>query len=84
MVIVRVRVVQVPDDGPDRDDDGTIRTRNEKDYGISPNRRIVFVSAGPDQRFGLPAEFYPLDMQAMREARLDNIYSIPVTFHTAY
>ncbi len=74
----------VPDDGPDRDDDGTIRTRNEKDYGISPNRRIVFVSAGPDQRFGLPAEFYPLDMQAMREARLDNIYSIPVTFHTAY
>lgn len=69
-------------DGLERDPDGTIRTLNEQRYGTAPNRRIVFVSAGPDQRFGLPAEFYPPDMQAMREARLDNIYSIPANFDT--
>ena len=69
-----------PDDGPDRDDDGTIRTRNEKDYGISPNRRIVFVSAGPDQRFGLPMEFSAPDAEQIRAARLDNVYSVPVKF----
>ena len=66
----------------ERDPDGTIRTYNEEQYGIAPNRRIVFVSAGPDQRFGLPSEFSPLDMQARHDARLDNIYSIPVTFES--
>ncbi len=63
-----------------RDQDGTIRTFNEERYGIAPNRSIVFVSAGPDQRFGLPAEFPPLALEAMQDARLDNIYSIPVSF----
>jgi len=66
-----------------RDQDGTIRTLNEQQYGIAPNRRVVFVSAGPDQRFGLPMEFSPLDMQAMLEARLDNLYSIPVRFDSS-
>lgn len=63
-----------------RDQDGTIRTLNEQRYGIAPNRRIVFVSAGPDQRFGLPSEFSPLDTEAMNDARLDNIYSVAVSF----
>ncbi len=66
----------------ERDPDGTIRTYNEEHYGIAPNRRIVFVSAGPDQRFGLPTEFSAPDEQQIRAARLDNIYSIPVSSDT--
>ncbi len=65
----------------ERDPDGTIRTYNEEQYGIAPHRSIVFVSAGPDQRFGLRSEFLPQETQAMREARRDNIYSIPGTVH---
>ena len=65
----------------ERDPDGTIRTYNEEAYGVAPNRTIVFVSAGPDQRFGLRSEFLPQETQAMREARRDNIYSIPGTVH---
>ncbi len=63
-----------------RDPDGTIRTLNEGLYGAAPNRRIVFVSAGPDGLFGLPAEFSPPTEEAIREARMDNIYSTPVDF----
>ncbi len=66
----------------ERDPDGTIRTYNEEHYGIAPNRRIVFVSAGPDQRFGLLGEFPPQETEAMLEARRDNIYSVPVKFDT--
>jgi type II secretory pathway pseudopilin PulG len=65
----------------ERDPDGTIRTLNEQNYGVAPNRRIVFVSAGPDQLFGLAAKFPPGEMTAMTDARLDNLYSTPVTFH---
>ncbi len=65
----------------ERDADGTIRTYNEEAYGIAPNRSIVFVSAGPDQRFGLQDEFPPQETEAMQEARRDNIYSIPGTVH---
>ncbi len=65
-----------------RDSDGTIRTRNEGRYGIAPNRRVVFVSAGPDQRFGLSEEFNLLNADdseaAMTKARADNIYSADV------
>ena len=70
----RVWTEQDPD-GPDPD--GTIRTDNENRYGIAPNRQVVFVSAGPDGLFGLPGEFPPLS-PGMGEARLDNIYSIPI------
>jgi len=68
----------------ERDPDGTIRTYNEEEYGIAPNRRIVFVSAGPDQRFGLLDEFPfpPQETKARLEARRDNIYSVPVRFDT--
>ena len=65
----------------DRDQDGTIQTYNEEDYGIAPNRRIVFVSAGPDGLFGIPDEFPDLSGDVLTgardEASMDNIYSIP-------
>ena len=63
------------------DPDGTILTENEKIYGVAPNRRVVFVSAGPDQRFGLPEEFNLLDADdAIAKARVDNIYTVDVSF----
>ena len=65
----------------DRDQDGTIQTYNEENYGIAPNRRIVFVSAGPDGLFGTPDEFPDLSGDVLTDARdeasMDNIYSIP-------
>ncbi len=58
------------------DPDGTIRTPNEQRYGVARNRRICFVSAGPDQGFGnltaMPP--YPADPDPVR----DNIYSYPI------
>ncbi|MHC4415279.1 MAG: type II secretion system protein [Planctomycetota bacterium] len=75
-------------DGDDMapDNDGTIRTYNEELYGIAPNRQMVFVSAGPDERFGLVEEFDPGDdlTAAIEEARKDNVFSVPVTFPPAY
>jgi prepilin-type N-terminal cleavage/methylation domain-containing protein len=68
----------------DHDDDGTIRTYNEKRYGVAPNRQVVFVSAGPDGRFGLPDEFPDLGpgehAAAIETARRDNLYSLPVVY----
>ncbi len=70
------------DRGPDPD--GTIQTENERRYGVAPNRRVVFVSAGPDQRFGLSEEFNLLNADdrevAIAKARADNIYSVDVDF----
>ena len=70
------------DCGPDPD--GTNQTVNEKRYGVAPNRRVVFVSAGPDQRFGLSEEFNLLNADdrkaAIAKARADNIYSVDVGF----
>ncbi|MDY7108926.1 MAG: type II secretion system protein [Planctomycetota bacterium] len=63
------------------DPDGTEQTRNEQYYGIARDRRVCFISAGPDQRFGLYSEFtgmYGEELQeALKEARKDNIYSYP-------
>jgi len=68
------------------DEDGTICTDNERRYGTAPNRQVVFVSAGPDRRFGIPTEFksvYGEDLSdALDDARADNIYSVAVTFRT--
>ena len=76
------RIWTLNDRGPDPD--GTIQTDNEERYGIAPNRRVVFVSAGPDQRFGLTEEFNSLDADdgdaAIAKARADNIYSVDVDF----
>lgn len=63
------------------DTDGTERTINEGIYGVARNRRVCFVSAGPDRRFGLLSEFpgLPPDQlyEAAAAARDDNIYSYP-------
>ena len=71
-----------------RDVDGTIRTVNEGNYGIAPNRQVVFVSAGPDGYFGFVGEFLnrALDLRfaAAIEARKDNVYSTPVTYTDSY
>ncbi|MHC4219912.1 MAG: hypothetical protein ACYSU7_15830 [Planctomycetota bacterium] len=72
----------------ERDDDGTIRTANEVDYGVAPNRQVVFVSAGPDGRFGIPEEFLDLGIRertaAIEAARRDNLYSLSVGFAMPY
>lgn len=53
-----------------RDDDGTIRTALEQLLGVScRNRQVMFVSAGPDQRFNNVAATGDVDERA------DNIYS---------
>lgn len=72
-------------DGGQADADGTIQTYNEQQYGICLNRQVVFVSAGPDRRFGIASEFDNVDNigageinDLKREARRDNLYSAPV------
>ncbi|MCH8823103.1 MAG: prepilin-type N-terminal cleavage/methylation domain-containing protein [Planctomycetes bacterium] len=40
------------DDPLDADSDGTIRTANEKIYGLTVNRTLLLVSSGPDGEFG--------------------------------
>ena len=70
---------------PIADPDGTIRTYNERDYGIAPNRQIVFVSAGPDRRFGRLEEFMHLQgmarHEAINEARRDNLFTASVSYN---
>ena len=53
------------------DPDGTIRTYNEREYGVARNREVCFVSAGPDRRFG--------HLQADPQGSEDNLYSYPIT-----
>lgn len=69
-----------PGDTPDAD--GTERTANELEYGTARDRRVCFVSAGPDRRFGILREFLTLPpaerAAAMEEARADNLYSYEV------
>ncbi|MHC4428113.1 MAG: prepilin-type N-terminal cleavage/methylation domain-containing protein [Planctomycetota bacterium] len=69
---------------PRVDPDGTMRTYNEVGYGVAPNRQVVFVSAGPDRRFGLDNEYPHLQGSdrnaALEAARSDNLYSTVVTF----
>ena len=65
------------------DPDGTIQTYNEFQYGVAPTRQLVFVSAGPDMRFGVDDEFdlNGADLvEAIKKARADNLFSAPVTF----
>jgi prepilin-type N-terminal cleavage/methylation domain-containing protein len=60
---------------PARDEDGTIRTEAEKIYGIARNRRVYFVSAGPDGKFG---SRNPAAAQNLRDMAEDNVYSSEV------
>jgi prepilin-type N-terminal cleavage/methylation domain-containing protein len=55
-----------------RDDDGTIRTSRENWYGVPRNRRVVLVSAGPDQKFGDRSALFVTD--AFKDSQ-DNIQS---------
>jgi type II secretory pathway pseudopilin PulG len=60
----------------DPDADGTIRTYNELVYGLAANRRMRFVSAGPDGQFGVahaPPSTVPFKLAA------DNVCSYPIT-----
>ncbi len=66
----------------DRDEDGTIPLTVaygtygvEEFYGAARDRRILFVSAGPDGRFGSLGEEHDTDMH---EWTHDNVYSYPV------
>lgn len=54
------------------DPDGTVRTYNERVYGVAVSRRVCFVSAGPDGEFG------ELFIEGQRDAAADNVYSYPV------
>jgi len=56
----------------DRDDDGTVRTEREDLYGVARNRQVIFVSAGPDRKFGNRTA--APDTEAYQNAQ-DNIYS---------
>lgn len=70
------------------DEDGTVRTLNESRYGIAPGRQIVFISAGPDGRFGIPQEFPLLygtsRYEAIQKARQDNLVSMRVSYPASY
>ena len=57
-----------------QNDDGTIQTYNEGTYGVSPNRQVIFVSAGPDGQFG---DMRDVDSPAFKLTK-DNVYSHPV------
>ena len=57
------------------DPDGTEQTINEMYFGVARNRRVCFISAGPDQDFGdlsLPPG------TPRFEATRDNIYSYEI------
>lgn len=55
--------------------DGTVQTYNEEIYGVTVNRRMAFVSAGPDRAFG---NMWAIPGTELYEQTLDNIFSYPV------
>lgn len=70
------------------DEDGTIRTPLENAFGVGESRRIFFVSAGPNERFGLlhldvaDGSLTQPQRQQVDHAG-DNIYSYPVEIDRA-
>lgn len=58
-----------------KDEDGTIRTAFENVYGMCVNRRVRFVSAGPDARFG---DLTQVSGNPLYEQAKDNVYSYPL------
>ena len=64
-----------PSQATNADPDGTERTYNELYYGTARNRKICFVSAGPDQQFGLVS--VPPQTNVYKLS-LDNMYSYPI------
>ncbi|MCH7847528.1 MAG: prepilin-type N-terminal cleavage/methylation domain-containing protein [Planctomycetes bacterium] len=69
------RETDVPPYAFPRNDDGTIQTYNERTYGVTPNRQVIFVSAGPDGRFG---DMSQADGSPDFDLTKDNLYSYPV------
>jgi prepilin-type N-terminal cleavage/methylation domain-containing protein len=74
--------------GYQRDADGTIRTPFENRFGAAANRRIFFVSAGPDGEFGnvhltvAEGSLSPQQREDVGRA-VDNVYSYPVLIDEA-
>ncbi|MHC5004324.1 MAG: prepilin-type N-terminal cleavage/methylation domain-containing protein [Planctomycetota bacterium] len=69
--------------GLGRDDDGTVRTVVESGLGVAVNRKLAFVSAGPDTRLGdlhlnVALDGLSDDQTADADAAADNIYSYSV------
>jgi type II secretory pathway pseudopilin PulG len=60
------------DDADNRDPDGTIRPHIELVCGVTSNRQICFVSAGPDGKFG---DLDPDSPDPDPESAEDNLYS---------
>lgn len=56
----------------DADFDGTIRTANERIYGLTVNRTLLLISAGPDGEYG-DLTYDPTSLNYKQAA--DNIYS---------
>ncbi len=72
-------------DTPRRDQDGTIRTYEERAFGPGSSGRAYFLSAGPDQRYGwvgvttAQGETFAPDREDVRYLRTeDNLYSYGV------
>jgi prepilin-type N-terminal cleavage/methylation domain-containing protein len=66
-----------------RDKDGTVRTPYENAFGVCPNGTIVFVSAGPDGKFGnlhLDTATGSLGQSDLADIEFagDNVYSSPL------
>ncbi len=60
-------------DNPPRDHDGTIRTENERTFGVARNGKVCFVSAGPDNDFG---NYRQANFPGYNESTIhDNVYS---------
>ena len=51
----------------DADPDGTIRTNHENEFGVALNRTLLFLSAGPDGKFG--------NLESNPGPAADNVYS---------
>jgi type II secretory pathway pseudopilin PulG len=58
-----------------KDADDTIRTEFENAFGVCVNRRVRFVSAGPDGQFG---DYAAADGSVDKNRTLDNLYSYPL------
>ena len=63
------------DPAVNKDIDGTIRTEFEVAFGVCQNRRIRFVSAGPDGRFG---DVSAAEATPAKNDTKDNVYSYPL------
>jgi len=69
---------------PIRDEDGTIRTEFEEVFGVARNKKLFFVSAGPDGQFGnLHLDTPEASLSAAQrddiQRAADNVYSSDIS-----